>query len=140
MYQKAVPNVPARVGGPRTASGFTLIEIVIALAIVAIAVLAIANAMNQHTQISAGLEKRVIASWVAANHISEIRHESKLSRLRPGNSSDVITMGGHKWRAQAKITRTDVERVYLLTVTVKDESRRQDAAYATVTTAINDNF
>lgn len=121
-------------------AGFTLIEIIIALAIVAVAMLAIANAMNQHTQVAAGLEKRVIASWVASNHITEIKHEAKLARLKTGNTSDIITMGGHKWRAQAKISKTDVNRVYLLTVTVSDEARRQDPAYATYTTAVTDTF
>lgn len=120
--------------------GFTLIEIMIALAIVSIAILAIADAMNNHTQVASGLEKRVLASWVAANQIAQLKHDAKLSKVKNGTSSDTIILGGHKWRVQTKIKKTDVERVFLLTVTVKDEDLRQDSAYASLTTALSDSF
>ncbi|MFT7526580.1 MAG: general secretion pathway protein I [Arenicella sp.] len=120
--------------------GFTLIEIVVALAIVAIGVLSVAEAMIQHTQVAGSLEKRVMAAWVASNQIALLTHDSKISRITEGSTSEVVEMGGHKWRAQSKIRKTDVERVFLLTVTVKDESRRQEPAYATMTTAISDAF
>ena len=116
--------------------GFTLIEIIIAMAIVAIAILSIANAMNQHTHVASELEKRIVASWVAANVAAETRHSAKSERIKTGTSSDIIDMGGHKWRASAHITRTDVDGVYLLKVEVKDERARQENDYATLTTAI----
>lgn len=124
----------------KTQQGFTLIEIVVALAIVAIGVLSVAEAMIQHTQVAGSLEKRVMAAWVASNQIALLTHDSKISRITEGSTSEVVEMGGHKWRAQSKIRKTDVERVFLLTVTVKDESRRQEPAYATMTTAISDAF
>ena len=119
--------------------GFTLIEIIIAMAIVAIAVLSIANAMNQHTNVASELEKRVIASWVAANVAAEARHSAKTDRVRAGRSNDVIDMGGHKWRASSRISETDVEDVYLLTVGVKDDRDRSANDYATLVTAITGN-
>jgi general secretion pathway protein I len=124
----------------KTQQGFTLIEIVIALAIVAIGVLSVAEAMIQHTQVAGSLEKRVMAAWVASNQIALLTHDSKISRIKEGSTSELVEMGGHKWRAQSKIRKTDVERVFLLTVTVTDESRRQEPAYATMTTAISDAF
>lgn len=124
----------------KTQQGFTLIEIVIALAIVAIGVLSVAEAMIQHTQVAGSLEKRVMAAWVASNQIALLTHDSKINRIRGGSTSEVVEMGGHKWRTQSKIKKTYVERVFLLTVTVKDESRRQEPAYATMTTAISDAF
>lgn len=124
----------------RHTAGFTLIEIVIALAIVSIGLLAVAEAMNKHTQVAGSLEKRVIASWVAANQIALINHDLKINRIKTGKSSDMVEMGGHKWRAQSDIRETDVENVFLLTVTVKDEQNRQDADYASMTTAISDSF
>lgn len=117
-------------------SGFTLIEIIIALAIVAIAVLSIAHAMNQHTHVASELEKRIVASWVAANVAAEARHSAKTDKIRTGTSSDVIEMGGHRWRASSHVTETDVEQVFLLKVEVKDDRARQDNDYATLLTAI----
>ena len=122
------------------AAGFTLIEIIIALAIVSISVLAIASAMNKHTEVAAGLEKRVLASWVASNEIAEMRHAAKFDRVKTGRSSDLVKMGGHKWRLRSNVQETEVDRVFLVTVTVKDDARRDEPAFASLTTAISDAF
>jgi len=119
--------------------GFTLLEIVIALAIVAVSVLGIAGAMNNHTEIASGLEQRIIASWVASNKIAELRHDAKINRVRVGNSSDTIKMGGHRWRARTMIEKTDVERVFKVTVTVKDDAQRDEVDFAKLVTAISDD-
>ncbi len=118
--------------------GFTLLEIIIALAIVAIAVLAIANAMNQHTHVASELQKRIVASWVASNAIAEIRHDAKTDKIKTGSKSDIVKMGGFRWRARTKIEETDVERVFLVTVEVKDENSRDKKSFASLTTAISD--
>jgi type II secretion system protein I len=114
--------------------------VVIALAIVAVAMLAIAEGMNQHTAAAAGLEKRVLASWVASSQIALLRHDAKLKKIKTGSYSDTIKMGGHKWRARSTVKKTDVKRVFLVTVTVRSESARNEAPYATLTTAISDSF
>lgn len=116
---------------------FTLIEILIALAIVAISILAIANGMNQYTRITGELEKRVVASWVAANVAAELRHSARYENIRTGNSSDVIEMGGYTWRASSRIAETDVTQVFLLIIRVEDEDSRVDTNYATLTTALS---
>ena len=120
--------------------GFTLIEIVIALAIVAIAVLSIASAMNKHTEVAASLEKRVLASWVASSQLALLRHDSKINKIKTGRSSEVVKMGGHRWRARTEVKKTDVERVFLVKITVKDDARRDAPAFASMTTAISDQF
>ena len=116
--------------------GFTLIEIVIALAIVAIAVLGIANAMNHHTQIASQLDKRVVASWVAGNVAAELRHSAKTERIKVGSSSDSVEMGGHKWRTTSHITETDVEQVFKVRIEVKDDKAGEANEYASIVTAI----
>ena len=123
-----------------SAGGFTLIEIVIALAIVAIAVLAIADATNKHTGAATGLEQRVLASWVASSKLAELRHEAKLSKVKTGRKSDVVKMGGHRWRTKVEIDKTDVERVFLVTVSVKDDKQSRGPVFATLTSAISDSF
>ena len=124
----------------RSESGFTLIEVVIALAIVAVAMLAIAEGMNQHTAAAAGLEKRVLAAWVASSQIATLRHDAKLKKIKTGSYSDTIEMGGHKWRARSTVEETDVKRVFLVTVAVRSDSVQDAVPYATLTTAISDSF
>jgi general secretion pathway protein I len=121
-------------------SGFTLLEIIIALAIVSVSALAIGGAMNTHIQTAAGLEQRVLASWVASDRIALLRHDAKINKIKTGSDSDTIDMGGHRWRAKTNVEKTDVEHVYLVTVTVKDDADRSRPAFATLTTAISDSF
>jgi len=117
-----------------------LIEIIIAMAIVAIAVLAIATAMSQHIKVASSLEQRLLASWVAANQVATIQHKAKISRIKTGSSSDTVEMGGHKWRTQASIDKTDVNNVFLLTLTVTDSALQGGPVLAKLTTAVSDTL
>lgn len=120
--------------------GFTLLEIVIALAIVAVAFLAIATAMNQHVNTAAGLEQRLLASWVASNKIAEIRFQAKVEKVKTGTRSETVELGGRRWRTRAKIEKTDVERVFLVSIEVHDDARREDAPFSVLQSAVSDSF
>jgi len=122
------------------AHGFSLIEIIIALAIVSIAVLAISSAMSQHTRAAAGLEQRLVASWVASNEMAKIKHKAKVEKVKTGRRSNTVDMGGRRWRATAQVAETDVERVFLVTVLVRDNDDASGATIATLTSAVSDVF
>ena len=89
------------------ASGFTLIEVVGALAVVSLGIIA---AFNLIIQISSGfvqMKERTLASWIASNEIARLR----LSGEFPGVSQfdgDVEFAGGN-YRWQATISETGVE-------------------------------
>lgn len=51
--------------------GFTLLEVLIALAILAIAMAAVARASAQMTDSSHELKRRLLADWVAENRLAE---------------------------------------------------------------------
>jgi general secretion pathway protein I len=120
--------------------GFTLIEIVVSLAIVSFGVVAIIDAMAKHTQVASELEARVVAGWVASNQVARMRYDAQINKLKIGNSSDTVKMGGFTWRTRANVTETEVEQVFLLTVEVKDAQRRDDPPFASVTTALTDRL
>ena len=125
---------------PLRSAGFTLIEIIIALAIVSLATLAIGTAMGKNIATAAGLERRVIAAAIASNQIALLRHDAKINKIKTGTDSDTIKMGGHKWCARTQVKKTDVEHVFLVVVTVRDGFSRNEKIYATLTTAISDSF
>ncbi len=52
-------------------AGFTLLEVLIALAILAIAMAAVARASMQMTDSSNELKRRLLATWVADNRLAE---------------------------------------------------------------------
>ena len=60
-------------GKPAESSGFTLVEVMVALAIVAIAVPALLLALFQQLDGTEYLRDRSIASWIATDRMSELR-------------------------------------------------------------------
>ena len=60
-------------GKPAESSGFTLVEVMVALAIVAIAVPALLFALFQQLDGTEYLRDRSIASWISTDRMSELR-------------------------------------------------------------------
>lgn len=122
------------------ARGFTLIEVMVAMVFVAFGIVTVIQVTTSYVGNITELEKRVLASWVASNHIAEIRFESETTKVRTGNKTERIKMGGYRWRSRAKISRTDVERVFLLNVDVYDDGAPNKSPYVSYTTAVTENF
>ena len=84
--------------------GFTLLEIIVALAIAAVGIAAVAKTTGGAAAVMQLTEDRMVAAWVADNRLTELR----LSRLWPGASeADRTTlMGGRTWHFREKISTT----------------------------------
>ena len=81
-------------------TGFTLIEVLVALAIIAIALLAALRAAGQGTANLGELRSRVLAGWVAENLLAE--HRARGDWLPPGIQRGVEREGGFEfgWRKE----------------------------------------
>lgn len=80
------------------ARGFTLVEVMVALAVVAIALPALLVTLSQHVDATAYLRDKSLARMVAANKLEELRILSRASRQLPsGERSGVATMAGRDW-------------------------------------------
>ncbi|MFT6408473.1 MAG: general secretion pathway protein I [Arenicella sp.] len=121
-------------------SGFTLIEVLVALLIVSLGVGSVIQVTAKHVSNISELEKRMLASWVASNQIAEIRHDAKIDKIRSGGKTERSQLGGHEWRSRIKIEKTDVERVFLLTVEVADDNHADKKVYANMTSAVTDRL
>lgn len=120
--------------------GFTLIEVMVALVFVALGISTIIQVTTSYVGNITELEKRALASWVASNHIAEIRFESETEKVKTGTKSKRQKMGGYEWRSKAKITKTEVERVFLLEVEVWSDRSNDKTPYASFTSAVTENF
>lgn len=125
---------------PQFNKGFTLIEVLIAILIVSLAIVSIIDVTGKHVNNISELEKRMVASWVANNHVAEIRHDAKINKIREGSDVERVTMGGQKWRSRARIEETDVEKVYLVNIKVTSEDDSSDKVYSAITTAVTDRL
>nr|VFJ51724.1 MAG: general secretion pathway protein I [Candidatus Kentron sp. FW]VFJ69501.1 MAG: general secretion pathway protein I [Candidatus Kentron sp. FW] len=102
-------------------SGFTLIEVLIALGILTIALGALVKGLAQNTRNAAYLQDRMIAHWVAANAVTEIRLGGDLSS--PGTEEGNAIMAEREWYWTARITETEDEGLWRIELAVgKDDT------------------
>ena len=106
--------------------GFTLLEIMVALFMVAVVMLSVVQASSQYTRTAVALEQRLMANWVASDHLSELRLRARTERVRTGSNSDDREVSGRSWQIRTEIEETEVEQVYLVTVIVREDNEANE--------------
>lgn len=106
--------------------GFTLIEMVVAVAILAIAMAAILSGMARYADNAAYLRERTIALWVAHNRLTEIELAPAWPDL--GKSDGDMEMAGQKWKWEAEVLKTPDEHLRRIDIRVLSPSRDGAAA------------
>ena len=104
---------------------FTLLEIMVAMAIIAITMGAIienSTASNRNAQY---LRDKTIAGWVAMNQIALMRARREWSSR--SNKQGVEEMAGREWTWKMKILKTDDANLRRLEVSVFAEDDEQQA-------------
>lgn len=104
--------------------GFTFLEVLAALVIVSIALLATISAMSTATDNSSRLRDKTFAHWVAENRLSEIR----IGNIYPdlgSNASETVEMGLSEWKWEQSVIATDDENLRRVKISVfKNEEER----------------
>ncbi len=101
--------------------GFTLIEVLVALAVIAIGLLAVLAVASQGTRVSSELQQRNFANWVAQNEIARLHLNPKWPDL--GDSNDDVEMATQKWHWEATVEKTqdpDLRRVTIVVSLASD--------------------
>lgn len=91
--------------------GFTLIEVVVALAIFSVAALALTKVAMQYTQSTASAILRTKAQFVAQNEIARMQIEGQWLQ---GTESKQVTAQGETWQIDKKAESTispDVQKI-----------------------------
>ena len=111
--------------------GFTLIEVLAALVIVALGMLGVIEAVTQTARNGTYLRDKTLAHWIAMNLITEQRLQSSPPEVT--KSSDEVEFAGQRWRWTMVVTQTQVDSLRRMDVSVRRAEAPEDSSLTTVT-------
>jgi len=111
--------------------GFTLIEVLAALVIVALGMLGVIQAVTQTARNGTYLREKTFAHWIALNLVTERRLAQSAPEV--SESSEEIEFAGRRWRWNMRVTQTGVESLRRMDVSVRPVDAPDGTALATVT-------
>ncbi len=113
--------------------GFTLVEVMVALAVVAIALPALLVALYQHVDATGYLRDKSFAQVVAANKLEELRILSRSGQsLLQGKDSGVSSMAGREWYWWLDSQPTEATNFYRVAIEVGAEEEQGEAPLFTL--------
>ena len=100
----------------RHRQGFTLLEVLIALMVISISLVAIAGEMISMLNAANTMQERTYASWIAHNKVTEMR----LANIVPevSTSSGELDYANREWAWRAVVSETGVENLFRVDVSI----------------------
>ena len=106
--------------------GFTLLEVLVAMVILSISLLAAIKVASEVTNSAIYLQDKTIAQWVAMNKVAEMRLAKELPKA--GRSNGEEDMAGRSWRWDILVKNTAYPTLREVEVGVKPASDDSDEA------------
>ena len=103
-------------------NGFTLLEVMVALAVLTIALAALIKGTADNANNAAYLRDKTLAQWVGMNVVAEQQLQAKWNEKGVERGDE--EMGNHTWYWSAKLSKTFDEDVRRLEVEVRDSDAR----------------
>ena len=97
-------------------AGFTLIEVMVALTIIAISLGALLSTSGTQANSAAYLKQKTLAHWVAVNELTELRMAKEFPA--PGDEKGVTTMANNDWYWIRTSVKTEDENALQVTFTL----------------------
>lgn len=116
--------------------GFTLVEVLVAVAILAIAMGAIISGMARYADNAGYLRDKTLAMWVAHNRLTDLMAQPTWPGT--GRSNGTEDMGGIDWRWSAEVKETPDDRLRRIDVSVARDDRKE-ASLASVSAFLRDS-
>lgn len=104
----------------RSSRGFTLVEVLVALAVLAIALVAVLRTMGQAVDTTVALRERNVALWVAQNRLAE--HQIRRDWPAPDTKNGETEIGGERWFWREQVSTTPEPRIRRIEITVRRDT------------------
>ncbi len=104
--------------------GFTLLEVIVALGIVAVGILAVSRAMSSHAGALISAEERMIGYWVASNQLEYAR----IAKTSPatGDTVNRYEMSNRIWYTRQTVKQTAEPRLFRVDIRVYSDKHQQE--------------
>lgn len=103
------------------ARGFTLLEVLVALAIFALVAASVLTASARSVRTASQLEDKTLAMWVADNRLAELQLAD--TPLADGRDQGQVEFAGRRWGWQSEIQATSEPAMRRVTLWVAAEER-----------------
>jgi general secretion pathway protein I len=113
----------------RTA-GFTLIEVLVALIVVGLGMLAVIQTVSQTANTTSYMREKTIAQWIAMNQLTQVRLQPSAPPV--DKSSDEVEMAGRDWRWTMEVKQTPIESIRRIEVRVRPKDAPETSSLAFV--------
>ena len=97
-------------------AGFTLLEAMIALAIVALGMMAVNTQLNRYVMSTVYIEQKTLASWIAANVLTNFSVAPQWPPLGP--TEDDVEFAQRQWIWRAEVSATPVDNLRRVDVAI----------------------
>lgn len=116
--------------------GFTLIEVLVALAIVTIGMAAVMGAISSSASTISYLRDKTFAAWVAENQIATLRLQG--SQVQAGDTNGDTDYAGAKWHWRMEVAATEIPGVMRIDISVRpaEVKGNDDGPWYTTVTGI----
>lgn len=116
-----------RAADRRRGMGFTLVEVLVAVGILALALPALLLALRARLDATSYLHERSVAHWIAANQLAELRiARARGLDWRTIEAEGSEDMAGTRWRWSVRRTETDVPSFFRIDLDVAREETPEE--------------
>jgi general secretion pathway protein I len=96
--------------------GFTLLEVMVALLIISLSLIAMAQTMGGALSKATAMRERTYASWIAQNKIVEVRLTNEIPEV--GRTSGEEEFANSTWEWSVEVSETGIENLLRLDVSI----------------------
>lgn len=112
------------------ARGFTLIEVVVAMAILGIGMLAVFKTIGDTVHNVDELRDRSFAEWIADNRLTEVRISGEMPSV--DETAGEVEFAGRQWHWVTKVSQTQVQGLRRIDVSVRRDEDPENSSIVTL--------